>query len=264
MKKNILLISLLLYSSTPLLLNSCKNRETVKEDTFMITPKIIRNHMATFEVAPINNEFYYYADAVTVSDYNKYGEQAIADSVMRYYDRVKATLDEFDVPYDDETLYYRGLYNCITTELPPETPCYFFCMRLKDKDKSPILPLVLYPFTTTKKVWHDDFTVDVHVEGDTIYYTPNNDTYTYLYDFISIDELRRDYAGWIDYYASTTISTYEEYGFIDQVLQKGPTTLTISDWYDDLQSGDTIVTYYVGYETSDFTTEIIADTITLP
>lgn len=247
-----------------LLLTSC-HKETVKEDTFMITPKIIRSNMATFEVVPINNEFFYFADAVTVADYNKWKEQGIADSIMRYYDNVKAELDRRGISYDDEFLYYHGLYDCVTSTLPPETPCYFYCMRLRNRDKSPILPLVLYPFTTTKQIWHDDLAVEMRIDNDTVYYTPNNNDYTYLCDFISLDELRRDYAGSIDYYAMSIISTYEEYGFIHQALQKGPSTLAIFDWYeeDDLHAGDTIITYAVGYEQNNLTTEILADTIRL-
>lgn len=257
--KKILNYTLVLSSLVLAVLPSCR-KEEVNENTFTITPKVIRATTATFEVIPENNEFYYYADAITVAEYNRIGEQYIADSIMLYYDRVKERLDKEGIHYDNDFLYYRGLFDCPTTKLPPETNCYFFCMRLDSKHQRPILPLCKVPFSTTKDIQHPDFAVTISLTGDSICYVPNAD-YPYLADFVSWKDLRRDYAGDPEFYFSSTLATYEAYDLMNQVVVTGPVSYSILDWYPDLQPGDSIFAYGIGYEQHNLTTDILGKTL---
>lgn len=252
--------ALAVLTALMVLFPSC-HKEEVSESTFSVTPKTIRAEQATFEVVPVTNEFYYYADAITVADYNRYGERAIADSIVRYYDKVKDQLNKAGIPYDNDFLYYRGLYDCTTTKLPPETNCYFFCMRLSKHNQTPILPLHLTPFTTTKKIVHDDFVISLSITKDSVHYEPNNATYPYMADFVSWEELKKSYAGDIELYFNSTLATYESFDLMDQVVVKGPVSYAINDWYRDIQPGDSIVAFAIGYEENNLTTELQAKTL---
>ncbi len=254
MKKNILLITLLLYSSTPLLLTSC-HKEKVDENTFMITPKVIKAHTATFEVVPITNEFYYEADALPLSTYQRLGERGVADLMMRYTDSLKAVLDAQHIPYNNDYLYYKGLFDCTTTyDLTASSPCIFFVMRLSKRTMEPIFPLATYPFMTKEHI-EREMSFDFDFRMDTLYVTPSAD-YPYVWDYVSKKELVEEYDNNPLYYLRTALSLYEEYGFIDEFISQGPEHENVREWYPNLQPGDSIYGIAVGYEQSDETTTI--------
>ena len=251
------------YYSLPLSLSlfilfffsSCET-EDVTKNTFVITPKVIHAHSATFEVAPITNEFYYDADAVPLSLYNKLGEEGIAEYEMHYYDSLKAVLDKQHIPYDNDYLYYKGMYDCSTYYLPAATPCMFFVIRLSKKTLQPIFPIVTYPFSTPEDITRD-MTFTFRFGGNELYIAPS-DTFPYLWDYVSKEELATVFDNDPGYYMRSTISMYEEYGFIDSLLTQGMVYENVKEWYPNLQPGDSIYGIAVGYEQNDMTTEIFS------
>lgn len=239
-----------------LLLTSCRP-ETVTENTFTITPKTIHAHSATFEVVPINNQFYYEADALTLEQYNRLGEKGIAEMTIQYYDSLKAALDAQGIKYNNDYLYYKGLYDCATTgTLPASTPCVFYVIRLNSRTLEPIHPFVTYAFTTTEEISHD-MTFDFTFNDNTIYVEPS-DTFPYLWDYISKADLIESYNNDLEYFAHSAISMYEEYGFIEGFIAKGPDHEYVLDWYPNLQAGDSIYALAVGYEKGELTTKIFS------
>lgn len=237
-----------------LALTSCRNEE-VTESTFTITPKVIHAHSATFEVVPINNEFYYEADAVTLEQYNQLGEKGIAEMTVQYYDSLKSAMDAQHIEYNNDYLYYKGIYDCATTgTLPSSTPCIFYAIRLSKKTQEPIFPIITYAFTTKEEISRD-MTLDLTFSDNTIYVEPS-DTFPYLWDYISQADLVESYNNDLEYYIRSAISLYEEYDFINNFVVTGPDYERVLDWYPNLQAGDSVYALAVGYEQGELTTPI--------
>ncbi|MCQ2312188.1 MAG: hypothetical protein MJZ84_01900 [Paludibacteraceae bacterium] len=254
--KKILNYTFILSTLALTALTSCRN-EDVTESTFMITPKTIHAHSAIFEVTPITNEFYYEADALTLEQYNQLGEQGVAEMTVQYYDSLKSAMDAQHIEYNNDYLYYKGMYDCATTgTLPASTPCIFYVMRLSSKTLEPIFPFVTYAFTTTKEISRD-MTLDLTFRDNTIYVEPS-DTFPYLWDYISKADLIEGYNNDLDYYARSAILMYEEYGFINNFVVKGNNHEYVLDWYPNLQAGDSIYALAVGYEQGELTTKIFS------
>ncbi len=258
MKKNILQRSGLTALAVLLIafaMTSCHKEDVVSESTFTITPKVIRAHSATFEVVPITNEFYYEADAMPLDMYNRLGEQGVVDLTNQYYDSLKAVLDANHINYDNDYLYYRGLYDCASTEyLPASTPCVFYVMRLSNITLEPILPIITYPFITTPEIKRE-MTFDISMEDNRLYVEPS-DTFPYLWDYIPKDELIESYSGDPEYFLHSILSMYEEYGFIESLISQGYDSENVLDWFPNLQSGDSLYVVAVGYEQGELTTDI--------
>lgn len=96
---------------------------------------------------------------------------------------------------------------------------------------------------------------DAQLEGDALTITPSDNALSYYWDYETADYFWGDLASSVYYYLYEVTDMYEKYGFIDQVLSKGPQTYVFSEQDKGMVEGETFIVSAVGYANHELATD---------
>ena len=99
----------------------------------------------------------------------------------------------------------------------------------------------------TEVMPHVDLDFQVDVQGDVLTITPSDPDITYYWDYESKDYFWGEQENSVYYYLYSVTDMYEKYGFIDQVISKGPETYAFSQNDKGMVEGETIILAAVPY-----------------
>lgn len=99
----------------------------------------------------------------------------------------------------------------------------------------------------TEVMPHVELDFQVDVQGDVLTITPSDNDVTYYWDYESDDYFWGDMASSVYYYLYMVTDMYEEYGFMDQMVSKGPETYVFSANDKGMVEGETIILSAVAY-----------------
>lgn len=201
-----------------------------------------------FEVIPQTNDYYYSCDAVSVEDFEKWGEEVVIDSIdalnKEVYGFIKELYDGagLALPSFHDMLENGAIYG-VLEGLEPETN-YYLCITCYDKRNRPIAPIAKQPFRT-KDSLVSTITFNVDVEGTAAIIKPSNEE-MYFWNVISKEDLDRRYLGMPSYFYSESVENYERYGFISTMLDQDVDTAHVLH-YVNMTAFDTAYLVMAGY-----------------
>jgi len=230
-----------------LFFSSCQQKFVIPEEPFTVEITKVLSDAVWVDIIPVNNDFHYYVGVVTVKEFNmKYGTDdkliAAADAELREtWEKIKSVVPSGYDFYN--TLLYQGSYVTKMPLLEDDTEYYCFMFPYGD-DSNPEDKLMKVYFRTKAKI-PTDISFSASLSGSVLTVTPTNDD-TYYWDYELKSAVEKDYFGSPEFFYQYIISSYEEYGFIDNLLSKGQSTSDMSDYYE-LNSGDVFYLVCSGY-----------------
>jgi len=226
---------------------SCKKvNQDISNNPFKITSHYVATSSVDLDVVPENNDFYWYYDVISVSDFNSKG--TIEACIKETDKKLKESYETYreagliDGPFC-ETMLYRGSYIVSGINLKSKENYIAYSYAYEEDgtatNKYQTLKFQTYEFIPS------DIKFSLSLTGSNLTFTPtNNDTYYCTYELKSIiDE------DWGDYpFAFLYIDIFRtvQYGFFDFLEVSGTYTEDILE-YLPLKEGDKFIVFVCGY-----------------
>lgn len=235
-----------LFSS--LMLFSCQKAvPEVSDRPFKITTHYTATTSAWLDVLPETNDFYWYIDAIPVSEFNAKGsvEACIADTDKEikelFEEYLKGGLVGGSFP---ESMLYRGSF--LTAFIPLENKTKYIAYAYAyEEDGTPTNKYQTVQFQTNEYI-ASDMTFSISLKGSELTFIPSNDDpYFWSYELKSKldEEWDEEYQ-----YNHHVLAAYNNiyYGFLDFLEMHGPHTEDASG-YVKLKEGDKFIVFVSGY-----------------
>lgn len=116
-----------------------------------------------------------------------------------------------------------------------------------DPFKKEVIGTPVSAFFHTEKVPEVNMDWVVEINGDVLTITPSDNNQDYYWDYESADYFWGNYVANVYYYLYQVTDMYEQYGFIEQELSRGPETYVFSQEDQGMVEGDTIILAAVAY-----------------
>lgn len=218
----------------------------ISDHPFKITAQYIATSSVNLDILPENNDFYWYFDVVSVSDFNAKGtiEACIAETDKVLKKQYQEAVEEgyADKPFC-ETMLYRGSY--LVTGAPlKEKENYVAYAFMYNDDGSLSNKYQTFKFSTYEFI-PSDIKFELSLKGSELTISPsNNDCYFWLYNYKKFfDEEWGGHPLTYYYYGVAQIIQYEFFDFLEI---SGQYTEDISDYYT-VKDGDTFTLFISGY-----------------
>lgn len=249
MRRILVLLSLVL-----LLLPSCsKDYGSEKVSELRIELDGLVGTRVRIMVASMNTKAYYsYVQLASQDEYYSASSEEVAKYEIGRMEDNYEYYDELDIKGSFLDVFcYQGSRQFSVRGLTPDTDFRYIFFQLHPKTHALIGEPVEVKFRT-KPVPERDLTFDVQIVDNQIWIHPSDLSLTYFWQYEDNDIIEDAYF-FPQEYLYELMSLYDEYGFLESELTKGPDVWNFADdkWF---QPGKECTLVIAGCENGDFTT----------
>lgn len=244
---------LLILIGLGLLLFSCGKDNSRTSGEFRVELTSVGGSRARITVAAMNKQAYYSYAFVSRQEslFNASAEDIVREEIAsmedgyKYFEKIGIQGSFLDV------YCYQGSRQFPISSLSPDMDYKFIVFQIHPKTHALIGQPVVTPFHT-RPIPVRDLTFDVQMVGNTIQVTPSDHTLTYFWDYEDNDVIEDDYYFPQDYLYKL-VEMYDEYGFMDSMLSRGPDQWDFAEdkW---ISPGEECTLVIAGCEDAEFTT----------
>ena len=237
-----------------LTLGSC-NRKAVQPMDLKIHLEHTGGSRARFSVSTNNRDAYYTYALVSQYSENYFNTDIdVARQSIRDHEETYSMAEVYGLHGSFSDLYlFRGSRQFTLEVLSPETDYRFIVFQVHPKTHA-IIGEPLSSTFRTRAIPIRDLTFDVSFVGDNLHIVPSDSELTYIWDYEDAELVKTAYSRPI-FYLYSLVEMYEEYGFLDSMLSKGPQSRNLTDSDEFLEEGEECVLVICGCERAEFTTQ---------
>lgn len=140
---------------------------------------------------------------------------------------------------------FRGSRSLKYNHLAPDTNFRLIVFQVNPDDFTPLGDILTEDFRT-RSIEKADLSFTFSLEGTVLTITPSDNGLSYYWDYESEDRIYDDYMGPENYFFSI-VDMYEDYGFMKNVVLRGPVSYDLSK--DKLKEGVRYIVVAAGYDT---------------
>lgn len=123
-----------------------------------------------------------------------------------------------------------------------------------DPEKKALVGNAVSAFFHTQDIPAVNVDFEASLDGDILSITPTDNTVAYYWDYESLGYFWGDLASAVYYYLYMVTDMYEEYGFIDQVVSKGPVSYNLAEEDKGMVDGDITIVFATAYANHEMAT----------
>jgi hypothetical protein len=148
---------------------------------------------------------------------------------------------------------YKGAREFKDTDLEPDTGYRFFVMQV-DPVTHKLIGDVEAVYFRTKPIDMADLSFEIVFSPDAVEVIPSNDQLSYYWDYEETDDIRENYYR-PEYYFYYLVDMYEDYNFIENLLDIGPAQWQFSVDDKGMVEGKTYTLVVAGYDKGEINTD---------
>ena len=239
-----------------LLLLSCQDRMTVRESEFRVEVTSVSGTVIRITVAAMNPKAYYCYTVVGENEplFNASTEDIIAEDLKNMDLNYPYFADVGKNGSYTDIFCYRGSRQFNLVDRAPDSDIKFVLYQFHPQKHTPIGEPVV-KVIHTKPVPERNLSFEVSITGEKITVTPSDPSLPYIWDYDNNEYIKDTYYLHKNY-LQNLVNMYDEYGFLESEISKGPEEWNFAD-DTHLKASEEYALVIGGCENGGFTTPVM-------